>query len=247
MPEFERTFNTDRTLSGALAIFVKTPGLSNIKTRLASKLGASQTAEFYELAVSAIQAVAVAADQSARALGGPGLVPYWAVAESEGLDAPRWSRFARIDQGTGGLGSRLHNVYRQLLKRHAFVLLIGADSPQMSVEVLRTSCEALSKSRPPDQTIFILGRTDDGGYYLFGGNRPLPRDVWESVDYSVETTAEEFARGLAPLGEIQELPISFDVDIIEDLRRLAELDDTCATLLPEQRRVITWAKSVFEA
>ena len=46
--------------AAALAIFVKTPGLSRIKTRLAAGVGDELAAEFYRLAVEAILAVAQA-------------------------------------------------------------------------------------------------------------------------------------------------------------------------------------------
>lgn len=220
----------------ALAIFVKTPGLSTIKTRLAADIGSARALEFYGLAIEAIQAVAVAAE------GRLGLTAYWAIAEEEGLQHPMWSRLKRIGQGTGGLGTRLHTVYQQLRRRHSRVLLIGADSPQLSIPILRSALAALDPQQSnKNATPFVLGRSTDGGYYLFGGRQPVPQEVWEAVPYSVESTAAEFSRHLEPLGTISELPVLCDVDTVRDLRRLGQISYTGPDLLPEQIRVIEWS------
>lgn len=220
----------------ALAIFVKTPGLSSIKTRLAASIGRERAEEFYRLAVGAIRAVATVAHAQL------GLNPYWAVAEQNGLGHAMWSGLDQIAQGTGELGTRLHTVYSELRQRHQKVLLIGADSPQLTVAGLRSAVAALYPSRIDDSgSDFVLGRTTDGGYYLFGGGRPVPQEIWEAVPYSVESTADEFTRLLKPLGSIHELPALCDVDTVADLERLGQLRDQDLDLLPEQVRVIEWA------
>ncbi|MDB5387820.1 MAG: hypothetical protein JWM11_3466 [Planctomycetaceae bacterium] len=242
MHPFTDSSAVDQPPSGALAIFVKTPELSSVKTRLARTLGLAGATRFYELAVSAIEAVACAARDLHPHATIPRLTPYWAVAEFEGLNAPQWSTLPRIYQGPGGLGTRLHSVYSQLLMRHSFVLLIGADSPQLPVETLELSCQTFLNQQDKACAHFLLGRTDDGGYYLFGGNQPIEQEIWESVPYSVQSTAAEFVQRLIPFGTVQELPQLFDIDTIEDLRRLGELYITRFELLEAQQQVIMWAK-----
>lgn len=226
---------SERTTT-ALAIFVKTPGLSSIKTRLAASIGRDRAEEFYRLAVEAIQALALAAQTQL------GLKPYWAIAEENGLTHSMWSGLDQIGQGTGGLGTRLHTAYSELLQRHGSVLLIGADSPQLTVKTLGTAIELL---RCPDSRAdappYVLGRTTDGGYYLFGGRVPISQALWESVPYSVDVTAHEFAGLLRPLGTVTELPMLSDVDTVDDLQVLGRLCRSDAELLPEQIRVLEWA------
>ncbi len=222
--------------NAALAIFVKTPGLSSIKTRLAAMIGRHRAEEFYHLAVEAIQAVAVAAQTQL------GWTAYWAVAEEAGLQLPMWEKLDRISQGTGGLGTRLSAVYQQLQRRHSEVFFIGADSPQLTVAILRSAIDALRLCQTDGVNYpFALGRTTDGGYYLFGGRQPVSRQIWEAVPYSVETTAQEFSRLLQPSGPIYELPVLCDVDTAEDLRQLGQFCDENQDLLPAQIRVIEWA------
>lgn len=231
---------------GAIAVFVKTPGLSPIKTRLAANLGIAQAAEFYRLALNATAAMVQAACRSLED-SAITLTPYWAVAEPEAMDWPGWSTFATTSQGSGGLGTRLDHVYRALLARHDFVLFIGADAPHVPFSVLTQGCEQLATSliRQPDEAVFLLGRAEDGGYYLFGGCRQIEQALWESVPYSVATTADEFANRLRSLGEIRELPLHFDIDTIDDLRRFSEIDASQLNLLEEQQRAIEWASWIL--
>ncbi len=185
----------------ALAIFVKTPGLSPLKTRLAAGIGPERAAAFYRLAVQAVADVVGEVD---------GLVPYWAVAEDR--VEPIWSGFPVIFQGEGGLGARLDHVYAELLSRHGRVLLIGADAPQLQAGLLR---EAATSPTP-----FVMGRAVDGGFWLFGGSRPIPAAIWQGVGYSAGDTADRLLEAVAPLEEVGFLPALQDVDHAEDLGAL---------------------------
>ncbi|MDQ3495902.1 MAG: hypothetical protein M3485_10390, partial [Pseudomonadota bacterium] len=69
-----------------LAIFVKTPGHSPLKTRLAAGIGRESAERFHRLAAEAVAAVARAAQATP-----PGLATAWAVAEDSALDDALWS------------------------------------------------------------------------------------------------------------------------------------------------------------
>ena len=86
--------------TAGLAIFVKTPGVSPLKTRLAQAIGQDAAEAFHRLAAAAVADVA---KQAQAAM--PGLVAYWAVAEREALDAPIWRDLpciARVHRPLGG-------------------------------------------------------------------------------------------------------------------------------------------------
>lgn len=218
-------------MSAAIAMFVKTPGLSPVKTRLASDLGERAAAEFYDKAVACVAAVAGAAE-----LGAPHLTPLWAVAEREAVDHPRWQAFPRIWQGEGDLGDRLNTVHAMLCREHEVVVLVGADTPQITVELLQESIDAVGR---PD-TPYALGRASDGGFWIFASRQAVPASVWTSVRYSRCYTATQLSVALRPLGGIAELPARTDVDTGADLRvaRL-ELHDL-ADPLPEQVGLRIW-------
>ena len=85
--------------SGAIAIFVKTPGLSPIKTRLVSSIGVSAAERFHLLSAKAIESVVLDAFRAE-----PACIPYWAVAEKEAVHTPYWKSFQTIWQGCQGFG-----------------------------------------------------------------------------------------------------------------------------------------------
>lgn len=224
--------------AGALVIFVKTPGCSPIKTRLAKSIGKNLAEEFYDQCLKAMRA---SAKEIQKKL--PGLKIYWAVAEASGLSSPLWTDFPVIYQGEGSLGLRLSNVYREVLNRHGFACFIGADSPhiksdQMVHGVLETARFLNEK--------FVMGETSDGGFYFFGGSVQVSEELWTSVEYSAAQTASDLTARLESLGTVIKIESDFDVDTVEDLNRYLEKRFDERNLLPEQASLIHWVRSFSE-
>lgn len=215
--------------SAAIAVFVKTPGLSPVKTRLAMGIGHAAAKEFYLRSVAAVEST-VAAVQS------HGAAPYWAVAEREGMDDEHWKAFPAIDQGKGGLGERLSRVFSDLKNMHQAVLLIGADSPQISATAICSAVQLLQT----EQNTAVLGRCHDGGFYLVGANFSLPPDVWTGIQYSTRKTAEQITTRLQSFGRVLELPSITDVDDVRDLPILESELRGNADQTNEQLAVLDW-------
>ena len=93
-------------MSTAVAIFVKTPGLSPLKTRLAASIGQEKAHEFYNLSLNAIRETLTTLDIS----------PYWAIAEKEALNDPMWQDYNRLHTGDGNLGVIQHTHLSKTLK-----------------------------------------------------------------------------------------------------------------------------------
>ena len=195
--------------TGALVVFVKTPGYSEIKTRLALSLGKQKAEEVYLSCVGATKAVV---KQSLERVP-PYLTAYWAVAEDEALSHPMWSEFETVEQGDGGLGEKLHSVYERLSKKHDFVICIGADSPHMRSRHIIKAAELLCTKG----NSFVMGRARDGGFYLFAGNKNISKDVWCSVPYGVSTTAQALIKQLPREGKLVEIDTLQDIDYYGDL------------------------------
>lgn len=223
--------------AAALAIFVKTPGHSPIKTRLAATIGESRAIAFHRLAAQAVAQVASVVSEAGR-----GLQPYWAVAEADALTDPAWASLSRNAQGDGDLGARLHHVYSTLQARHGRVLLVGADAPQLTADFLRTALAALADPATP----FVLGEARDGGFWLFGGSAPIAQGIWRGVRYSQTHTARELRAALTPLGGIADLPMLTDVDSAADLDALADALDALPEPLPAQRVLRDWLHTLPE-
>jgi len=218
---------TTTTNSTAIAIFVKTPSLSPLKTRLAAGVGEDAAQAFYRLSLKAVEATA----QTKK------LTPYWAVGEEDGLEHPLWKNFSRLHTGDGNLGQRQHHVYETLLKTHDRVLLIGADAPQLSRDLLEQAMLAL------DENDFVIGPARDGGYYLFGGRVSTSADVWKNVPWSTAMTRERLEAGLG--ASIPYLALLTDVDTQSDLQRMvAEMP---GALSEPQKQLRAWVKNLRAA
>lgn len=189
-------------MSTALAIFVKTPALSPLKTRLAAGVGTDNAHTFYRLSLKAIEHLAQQCD----------VTPYWAVGEKDGLYDPLWDRFQCLHTGEGGLGTRQHHIYSTLLKHHDTVILIGADAPQITPDLIAVAKNAAQKHD------FVFGPAHDGGYYLFAGTKDIERSIWETVPWSHETTRATF-EGLLP-EKPHNLKALTDVDTKDDLEKM---------------------------
>lgn len=217
-------------MSGGVAIFVKTPGHSALKTRLAATLGREFAEQWHAHAAGAVAAVA---REACRDAGG---TPYWAVAEASALADPRWAGLPILGQGGGGLGARMHHVHASLVERHGAGILLGADTPHLDRAQLARTLRWLASPAPR----LAIGRAEDGGFWLFGANRPLPRALWDAVPYSAPDTARRFRAAFEGWGEWLELPALADVDTADDLaachRGLAEL----AAPVPAQVSLRDW-------
>ena len=219
-------------MTAALAIFVKTPGLSPVKTRLAASIGVPAALRFHQLAAAATAEVARVCE--------PWLMPYWAIAESGPAAAAAWPDLATLHQGEGDLGERLHTVYARLQARHGSVLLIGADAPQLTVASLRRAVTLLGDARTP----FVIGDANDGGFWLFGGCAAIPRNVWTRVRYSQAQTASDLRQHLAPHGVVGSVGHLTDVDNVEDLPALRDALGALIKPLPAQQALRQWLDTV---
>jgi len=190
-------------MSVALAVIVKTPGLSPIKTRLAQEVGQAVAESLYIINCSEIQTTLKNATKHTKSVD-----VFWAVAEEAAIQNTRWKSFPTIYQGTGSLGMRLDHIYRQLIGKYAQVILIGGDTLGLTPDIVRSAMQSKSE--------FVIGPALDGGFYLFGGRKPLPQKLWTQVKYSVQTTCRDLSGETTKLGSLSVLLPLSDCDKLED-------------------------------
>ncbi len=196
----------------AIAIFVKTPGHSALKTRLAAEVGLEPAERWHRAAAQTVARLALKADV------GP---VYWAVAETDAMDHPDWQNLPRLNQGSGGLGERMGRIHASLVEAHGSGLLLGADTVQWQPDWLRDAARWLEAG----QARMCLGRARDGGFWTFGGNRRLDERRWRLPRYSQSDTAEQFMAATAECGAWLDLPVLTDLDYASDIDAVrAELD-----------------------
>jgi uncharacterized protein len=220
---------------GAIALFVKTPGLSPVKTRLAASLGTGVAEALHLTAADSVTSVIADACQRFPLQG------YYAVAEAGALDHPYWQALPTVWQGEGGLGERMGLIYEKLLQRHPYVLLVGADIPQMTVLQL---CDCARWLCGIDFPRFAFGPSLDGGFWLFGGNRPLPKTLWTQIIYSQSDTAEQFLSAIRHFGDIFHTDSLQDADELIDLVRVMTSLEALLNPTPEQLKMMHFLKEL---
>lgn len=210
----------------AIAIFVKTPGLSPLKTRLANGIGRTRAIDLYRQCAASVLAVARSADV------GP---VYWALAESTAEAIRHWPEDAEIiQQGSGNLGQRMGRVMKTLVDRHGSGLLLGADAPQLEVRQLRRAAQWLQDLTPSN----VIGPARDGGFWTFGSNHTTPISQWTRVVYSRPDTLERFTQSMNGEAQWLELPILTDLDTAADLNSVAAELHKLRRRLPEQENLM---------
>lgn len=219
----------------ALAIFVKTPGYSEVKTRLAKGIGNEAALTFHLLSARCVGEVAMHASEWVT------LRPYYAVAEKDALHCEPWTTLATLYQGEGKLGARLHTVYSQLQSKFGTVILLGADSPQIKTEDLRTAALWLSDRR---EIRFCIGPAVDGGFWLLGGNVPLSSPVLTEIEYSQADTGLQLHQRLAPIGQVKNLRVLSDVDTCDDLPLITEDLNQLESPSPSQTEMRQFLKTI---
>ena len=186
-----------------MMVIAKAPVAGRSKTRLSPPCSPAQAAELAEAALSDTLETVAKTNCGARTLVLDGEPGGWL---PEGFEV--------VPQTGGGLADRLAAAFAGV---GGEAMLIGMDTPQVSVELLERGLELLER---PDND-GVLGLCFDGGYWAVGfdGRRP---GVFEGVPMSVETTGEKQLARMREIGmEVEHLPMLADVDHFEDALNVA--------------------------
>jgi rSAM/selenodomain-associated transferase 1 len=196
----------------ALAIMTRTPSSFRSKTRL---LGALDSPGRHLLP----RCLLLDTLDRSQQVGGVELVvvytPAGAAQEVAGLVPPGCHL---LPQRRGSLGRRMHYAFTDLFSRgFTIVMLIGSDLPTLPPTHISLAAETLQ--RAGDRV--VLGPTEDGGYYLIGLKQPHP-ELFATIAWGTsEVLAQTRTRAERHRLECALIPEWFDVDTVEDLRRLA--------------------------
>lgn len=208
----------------ALVIVAKYPAPGRVKTRLGATIGFEQSARLYR---AFLDDLAARFSHSALA-GGYDLI--WACADNCALMTPILAADARvIPQHGDDFASRLYHICCDCAALgYERTVILGSDSPQISSETVTATFDLLNDSD------VVLGPAEDGGYYLVGlHNQPAPPDIFSGI---VMSTAQVFDQTLERAAALDLSVLlterDFDVDIWEDMLRLAHRLDVAPSLAP---------------
>ena len=187
-----------------LAIFVKTPEFSEVKTRLERDVGRNKARLAYEWCLTQTEETYKDISQQMSSH----LKVYWTYAEKNAAQSARWSTFESFWQQEGSLGDRLHHVFSEIKKRHEIAVVVGSDSPILPVPEVVNGLSDLLNSHADS----IIGPAHDGGFYLFGSSISFTHRFWNEIPYSVDQTCRILREKLPKNSSFRELPMTWDLD-----------------------------------
>src|SRR5579864_2656741 len=116
----------------------------------------------------------------------------------------------------------LHTIEEIFARGHASAVVLNSDSPTLPTAFLVETAAALA--RPGDRA--VLGPSSDGGYYLLG-LKAAHRHMFENIAWSTVEVARQTLERAREIGlDVHRLPVWYDVDDVDGLRRLhAELSE----------------------
>lgn len=218
-----------------LAVFAKHWTSGKVKTRLAADLGEQAAAQIHRalLAATLARLGRVGGRNVDRVLV---VDPPEAAPAMRSLAAKQW----RIEvQSSGDLGARMRAFFdAQIANGSRHTVLLGSDSPNVPLSYVQRAFAGLHAAQ------IALGPSSDGGYYLVGAARSTPQ-IFEGMPWSSDRLYRATMEELVRRGDrYVEVPKWYDVDDIDDLRRLlADVDESepadgdLARLAGEIRRI----------
>lgn len=187
-----------------LIVFLRLPEKGKVKTRLAKSLGDDEALSIYnELSEASI--FLAARSRLPCYLFYEGGLP---------LEESRHKTFKYLPQIPGAdLGKKILASINAVLQWHSMVIIIGSDCPYLTVADLE---EATLKLESFD---FVIGPSEDGGYYLLGCKEVLP-SLFDDIAWSTPFVLEETLLRLRTLRKKVHLlrPLN-DIDNVEDWYR----------------------------
>ena len=197
-----------------VAVMAKASAPGRTKTRLVPPLtfdeaAALNTAFLRDVADNLLAAARHAAIAGYAAYAPPGSEGFF-----RGLLPPA---IGLIDAGLPNLGDCLFRTIGEILARgHGSAVVLNSDSPTLPTAFLVETAEMLA--RPGERA--VLGPASDGGYYLLG-LKTAHRRLFDDIAWSTERVAGETLERARGIGlDVHMLPVWYDVDDIEGLRRL---------------------------
>lgn len=194
-----------------LLVLAKAPRPGAVMTRLQGTLGPEEAARLHAALVR----------RALRLACGAALCPVelWCTPSPEHPFFIRCSRdfgvVLETQQGTD-LGERMHRALEAALGRGGYAMVMGCDCPSLTASHLQRGLQRLSEDEDA-----VIAPAEDGGYVLLGVRR-AEQALFRDVPWGTDRVTAVTRRRLERLGwRWHELPLQWDVDRPQDLRRLA--------------------------
>ena len=190
-----------------LCVFVKSPKLGRVKSRLAGQIGAQAALEAYIALV----------ERELEALSDIELpVELWVAGEPRHRLVRDWSKRYALDvrqQPPGDLGHKMVEAIRSCCDAGRPGMVVGSDLPEVGGAYVSAAASLLANHDA------VLGPTEDGGYALIGLHTALAT-LFTGIDWGTNRVYAQTRQRTDRLGlRVAELPRTWDVDTLADWRR----------------------------
>ena len=197
-------------MRSALLIFIKNPTLGKVKTRLAKTVGDYNALKIYQFLLSHTMEITFELDAYDKFLLYNEFIPTkddWPVL-----------KYQKELQKGDNLGDKMKNAIKMAVDEdYDKAVLIMPDCPRLTDTIIEKAFKAL------DNHDFIIGPTNDGGYYMIGMRAYNPA-VFENKKYSTGSVFKEAVEEFGKLGKTHfVLPELVDVDLEDDLGKLKKM------------------------
>lgn len=215
------------TDSPVLVIMAKAPRPGSVKTRLAASLPPDAATDFYRCLLDDTLALA-------RSLKDVEVAIMCPLSDVDDLIQLAGNRASVIAQQGNGLAAGLTSVFAHFAGRNPRrTIAFNSDSPHLPPSVLENAFDSLTTHD------VVVGPTHDGGYYLVGAKASHPT-LFANDGMGTSSALQRL------LLRTQDLQLSvgfadsfYDIDIAEDLTRLAEELRLAPSKAP---RTATWLR-----
>lgn len=213
-----RSFPTTTRPPRKLLVFARIPEKHRVKTRLAADIGADRALEIYRAMVEdVLEGIGECDDELDVELA------WTASTEIEGAAIAALSGNRNpVMQSGRDLGERLVVAFseRVVFQPTEAIVAIGVDDPAITRE------HVLCAFRLLESCEWVVGPAADGGYYLIGCRAgAFHPSVFEKIDWGTSRVFGQTEESIRALGAtLAVLPQRFDLDLAEDLERLASSD-----------------------
>lgn len=193
----------------AIIIMAKVPEAGKVKTRLQSFLTPGQSAD---ISIAFLQD----AENKAKTIEKNLIVAVSPFEKRNKLNEILQHQPVLIEQTGNNLGEKMLNAFKFAIENGSdAVVMFGTDSPTFPADFIEQAFEFLEL-----ETDVVLGKTEDGGFYLIG-LRILDARIFENVAWSSTETFEKVRQNIMDINlHLREVPVWYDVDEKEDLERL---------------------------
>ncbi|WP_297794045.1 TIGR04282 family arsenosugar biosynthesis glycosyltransferase [uncultured Eudoraea sp.] len=189
--------NKDRLL----LIFTRNPKLGKCKTRLAATIGDQAALEIYTILLRHTAEITKNLNCSKE-------VHYSdEVTVNDLWDNENYSK--HLQKGND-LGERMYSAFKSgFQKGYKKIIIIGSDMYDLKSETIEQAFRAMEDSD------FVIGPAEDGGYYLLG-MKTLNKKVFANKNWGSNCVLEETLKDLDPKN-VRLLQPKNDIDLYEDL------------------------------